>query len=99
MKEKYGTQYKKQLVAPILWRGEERTDFGGDKEGLSFLPAGYARVENGCLEGKEQVGFSSRFWTLQETNSRMLGLDQEQLNGVTSPSDWAFSVRCVKNED
>ena len=90
---------KKQLVAPILWRGEERVDFDGDKEGLSFLPAGYALVDKGCLEGKEQVGFSSRFWTSQETNSRMLGIEQNRLSGVTTSNDWGFSVRCVKNED
>lgn len=99
MSKKYGNQYKKQLVAPILWRGEERADFDGDKEGLSFLPAGYALVDKGCLEGKEQVGFSSRFWTSQETNSRMLGIEQNRLSGVTTSNDWGFSVRCVKNED
>lgn len=103
MIENYGGNYRKSIVAPILW-DKESIDYEGDEEGFSVLPAGYATINNGRLdvnfrrndEGK--IGFQSRFWT--DTNATSCNLDdnQERFKSTSTYTDWALSVRYVKND-
>jgi len=102
MEGKYGSNYRKQLIAPIPWNGGQQLEgFDGDLENFSVLPAGFAVSSNNTLNAKDcdkQVGFSTRFWTGSKSNARSLDRNDESLHSVTTSPDWGFSVRCVKKE-
>ena len=106
MTEKYGSNYRNEIAAPVLWgEGQGNADFDGDKEGLSLFPAGCAKIVMNRLEISPdfKFGFVTRFWTAPNPSSNpssySLDYNQKHFSSIGTTSDWALSVRCVKDAD